>query len=250
MVIGWTYRCRNFAENFTDMRLFITTAIVGMAAILLISGGTLVQKINLKLYHNAFIDNLAKYQIFALIVGIVTASSFLLINPQSKQFLSIGALTTIAEKEKWLGINGKSSWFNNGLQLLLFISIATGIFMFLGVKYTNSLHNFQWWFIPFVLLFSLTNSFAEEMIFRFGIISGLDNYYSKFTILFTSAILFGVPHYFGNPSGIIGVIMSGLLGYILCKATVETKGISIAWLIHFVQDVIIFTAIMMMSIKK
>ncbi|MFN3299563.1 MAG: type II CAAX prenyl endopeptidase Rce1 family protein [Sediminibacterium sp.] len=65
----------------------------------------------------------------------------------------------------------------------------------------------------------------------------------------TSAILFGLPRYFGNPKGIIGVIMSGVLGYILCKATIETRGISIAWTIHFVQDIIIFTAIMMMSIK-
>ena len=64
-----------------------------------------------------------------------------------------------------------------------------------------------------------------------------------------SAVLFGLPHYFGNPSGFIGVVMAGVLGYVLCKATIETKGITIAWIIHFVQDVIIFTALMMINIK-
>jgi membrane protease YdiL (CAAX protease family) len=130
------------------------------------------------------------------------------------------------------------------------VSLATGIFMFLAVKYTNNISNFQWSFIPFILLFSFTNSLTEEIIFRFVIIGGLFNHYPKFTILVISAILFGLPHYFGFPNGLIGVFMSGVLGYILCKVTIETKGLSIAWTIHFVQDIIIFTALMMMNIKQ
>ncbi|HHX23791.1 MAG TPA: CPBP family intramembrane metalloprotease [Thermoanaerobacterales bacterium] len=70
------------------------------------------------------------------------------------------------------------------------------------------------------------------------------------TILIISAILFGLPHYFGFPNGFMGVLMSGVLGYILCKATIETKGLSIAWAIHFVQDIIIFTALLMMNVKQ
>lgn len=250
MVIERTYYFQNFAEKLYNMRMFITITIVSIAAIILVGSGVLLNKIGLQLHQNPFVNGLAKYQLFALMIGILTMGIMLILNPESRKFLSLGNLSIIAEKEKWLGINGKTSWLNNGLQLLIFISIATGIFMFLGVKYTNSLNNFQFWFIPFVLLFSLTNSFAEEMIFRFGIIAGLDNHYPKLTILIISAILFGLPHYFGNPSGIIGVIMSGVLGYILCKATIETKCISIAWTIHFVQDIIIFTAIMMMNIKQ
>ena len=232
------------------MRLLITITIVCIAAILLISGGTIANKIDFKFYHNAFINGLIKYQIIAVLIGIFTMIVFISINPESKTFLKFGNLSSIAEKEKWLGINGKSNWMLNGLQLLLFISIATAVFMFLALKHTNSLGNFQWWFIPFILLFSLTNSFAEEIIFRFGIIAGLHTHYSKITILILSSILFGLPHYFGNPNGVIGILMSGMLGYILCKATYETKGIFIAWQIHFIQDIIIFTSLMMMYIKE
>ena len=94
------------------------------------------------------------------------------------------------------------------------------------------------------------NSLTEELIFRFGIVGSLFNHYPKLTVLIISAILFGLPHYFGWPSGFVGILMSGVLGYILCKATIETKGLSIAWSIHFVQDIIIFTALFMMNVKK
>lgn len=231
------------------MKMLITLLIAGSAGTLLIAVGPKIQQSNLVLHPIPFVNGMAKYQIFALCVALIALLATLLLNAESKELLQIGQLSIAATKEKWLGINGRSSWLSNGLQLLVFISLATAIFMFLGVKHTNSLSNFRWSFVPIVLLFSLSNSLAEEIIFRFTIVGGLSGHYPKLTILLMSAILFGLPHYFGFPSGIIGVIMSGLLGYILCKATIETQGLSIAWGIHFVQDVIIFMALMMMNVK-
>jgi len=69
-------------------------------------------------------------------------------------------------------------------------------------------------------------------------------------VLLASAVLFGLPHYFHWPSGFLRIIMASVLSYILAKATTETKGLSIAWVIHFVQDLIIFTALLMMNVKK
>jgi len=232
------------------MKMFYTLLVVGIATILLVTANTFTNQFTLQIHPNSFVNGLAKYQLFALVVGVLVTISILILSPDSRQFINKGQLSIIAVKEKWLGINGKSSWKINGLQLLLFISIATGIFMFLAVKYTNSINNFQWGFIPLILLFSLTNSLTEELIFRFGIVGGLFNHYPKLTLLIISAILFGLPHYFGWPSGIVGILMSGVLGYILCKATIETKGLSIAWTIHFVQDIIIFTALFMMNVKR
>jgi membrane protease YdiL (CAAX protease family) len=231
------------------MKLFYTLLIVGTATLLLVTAGNFTNQINLQIHPNSFVNDTAEYQLFALTVGVLLVILILILAPESKQFFSIGQLNINAEKEKWLGINGRSSWLMNGLQLLFFISMGTGVFMFMAVKYTNSIHNIQWSFIPFILLFSLTNSLAEELIFRFGVIGGLYNHYPKRIVLLLSAILFGLPHYFGFPSGFIGIFMAGVLGYILCKVTIETKGISMAWVIHFIQDVIIFTALMMMNVK-
>ncbi|MDZ7899137.1 MAG: CPBP family intramembrane glutamic endopeptidase [Arcicella sp.] len=73
--------------------------------------------------------------------------------------------------------------------------------------------------------------------------------FQKLWVLLISAILFGLPHYQGYPNGAAGVIMAGVMGYVLSKATYETSGIGIAWAIHFVTDLIIFTALLMMNIK-
>lgn len=219
--------------------------ITAMVALLLT--GKLSPRLGWTLHANSFVNQLAVYQLLTLVMGVLVTVFVLWLYPESRQFLRIGDLKTLALKEKWLGVSGTSSWMSNGLQLLFFISLATGIFMFLGLQQTNALHNFRAWFIPFILLFSLSNSLTEELIFRFAVMGGLGTAYSKLTILLVSAILFGLPHYFGNPSGVIGVLMAGLLGYILCKASLETKGLAIAWLIHFVQDLIIFTALLMMK---
>ncbi|MFN3299562.1 MAG: hypothetical protein ACK41Z_05145, partial [Sediminibacterium sp.] len=48
--------------------------------------------------------------------------SRVLIKPESTYLLSIGELRTIATKEKWLGIDGKTTWLKNRLQLLLAIT--------------------------------------------------------------------------------------------------------------------------------
>ena len=230
------------------MRIFTSISIIIVAGLLLLASPMIFQNFDLSLLSNSFVNDLAKHQVFALFIALVIILIFILLNPESKHLLSTGNLHNLAGKEKWLGIDGRSSWLKNGLQLLVIISLATGIFMFLGVKQTDSLSNFQWWFIPVALLLSFTNSFSEEIIFRFGLIAGLEKYTSNISIQIISAILFGIPHFFGNPSGPIGMIMAGVLGYILCKASIETRGISIAWAIHFIQDVIIFTAILMINV--
>lgn len=230
------------------MKVVLTIAAVLLITATLLSANKFLPSITLTLNDNTFINSLLKYQVFAMLIASAVLYITLKVNPNSKELLTFGNLSTIAEKERWLGINGKSTWKSNGIQLLFFISIATGIFMFLAVKYTSNLGNFRWSYIPFILLISLTNSFSEEIIYRFVIIGNLMNSTTKLSVLLISAILFGLPHYLGYPSGIAGVAMSGILGYILAKATYETQGIGIAWAVHFVQDIIIFTALFMMNV--
>jgi membrane protease YdiL (CAAX protease family) len=231
------------------MKVFILTIVVIVATLFLVFSSSVLSRIGVSLHSNTFINSTAKYQIFAFFVACVVLLFTVWLNPSSKILFQFGKTSTIALKESWLGINGKSTWLSNGLQLLFIISLATGFFMFIGVKNSNSFQSFDWRYIPIILLFALTNSFSEEIIYRFGIVGGLLNFTPKITILLISAILFGLPHYGGNPSGFVGVIMAGLMGYILAKSTIETQGLGIAWIIHFVQDVIIFTALLMMHVK-
>jgi len=231
------------------MRHTFTISLVALASFLLIFAPKILMKFDIAIINNAFLNGFIKYQIFALLIASVVLLITLKYTPESKAILSFGNLDTLANKEQWMGINGTTSWKTNGLQLLFFISLATGIFMFLAVKYTNNLYNFQLYFIPYILLFAFFNALSEEIIYRVAINGNLMQYIPKFTVLLTSAILFGLPHYQGYPNGVAGVLMAGVLGYVLSKATYETQGIGLAFIIHFIQDIIIFTALLMMNIK-
>lgn len=193
------------------------------------------------------INAMANYQIFALFISLLASILIYYLNPSSKALLSIGNLKALALKEKWLGINGDTNWLVNGFQLLVFVSIVTSIFIFLSLRNQTTTVSFNWSHITYIILFSFSNSLAEELIYRYCIVGGLKLYCSKSFILITSAIFFGLPHFYGMPSGIIGVLISGILGYILCKATIETNGILVAWFIHFVQDLIIFGGIFIIN---
>ncbi len=54
------------------------------------------------------------------------------------------------------------------------------------------------------------------------------------------AAFFGFAHYYGMPNGIVGVLMAGVLGWLLGKSMLETRGLFWAWFIHFCQDILIF----------
>jgi membrane protease YdiL (CAAX protease family) len=96
----------------------------------------------------------------------------------------------------------------------------------------------------------MANAFSEEAIFRIGIVSPLYGILSVSIIVLISGVVFGLPHYFGMPSGILGALMAGFLGWLLAMSLVETQGLLIAWAIHFVQDVVIITSMILMSNKK
>ncbi len=98
--------------------------------------------------------------------------------------------------------------------------------------------------------FSIANAFSEEAIFRIGIVSPLYGIFSVSVIVLISGLVFGAPHYFGMPSGVVGALMAGFLGWLLAMSLVETQGLLIAWAIHFVQDVVITPSMILMSKKR
>ena len=54
-----------------------------------------------------------------------------------------------------------------------------------------------------------------------------------------------VQDYYGNPPAVSGVLLATFLGYLLGKSMLETGGSRWAWLIHWLQDVIIFSFLVM-----
>jgi membrane protease YdiL (CAAX protease family) len=88
------------------------------------------------------------------------------------------------------------------------------------------------------------------MIYRIGLVSPLKGILAPGSIILISATIFGLAHANGMPNGILGMALAGVLGYVLAKSVLETQGFFWAWVIHFLQDVVIFGAVFLMSGDK
>ncbi len=223
----------------------ILTAIFSLG---LLFTGQWSKKISLAVSENKYISTQFNFQtIVLLITGISILATYLLNKQSFANYFSFGQISASGNELKWLGIKQGDTWLKTGLSLCIVITIVTAIFLYFQLKSINpnwkSLQSGIFW----ILLFSLSNSFGEEMIFRLGIVSPLSEQLAPTTIFIISAVLFGIPHFTGMPNGIIGVTLAGILGFILAKSMYETNGFFWAWVIHFLQDVLIIGTMFLMN---
>jgi uncharacterized protein len=214
----------------------------------LLAAGMYSKKINFAITHNHYINNQFNYQLLLLLItGLSLITTFVFNKVTFLNYFSFGHISAVAQELPFFGIKSGDNWTKTGLSLCVVISGVTGLFMYFQIKQTN----INWLALQtgflWIILFSFTNSFGEEMIYRLGIVSPLTGLLSPTTIFYISAILFGLPHFAGMPNGIIGAIMAGVLGFVLAKSMVETNGFFWAWLIHFLQDILIIGSLFLLN---
>ncbi len=214
----------------------------------LLFAGLWSKKFGFVVSDNKYISGQFNYQIVLFFIAVVSILITFLLNKQNfTTYFSFGKVSAVGQELKLFGIKKGDTWTKTGLSLCIVISVVTAVFLYFPLKQTNpnwiSLQNGIFW----IILFSLTNSFGEEMIFRLGVVSPLSGQLAPTTIFIISAILFGIPHFAGMPNGIIGVTMAGILGFVLAKSMYETHGFFWAWTIHFLQDILIFGTLYLMN---
>ena len=198
-----------------------------------------------------YINTQSKYQALLLGVALLVLFALYFANTANfSAFLAPGNIAAPAKEVSWLGISEGESWLGLGASLTFFITLATSTFTYLQFRRSGGGLKKLLPFLPWVLLFSLSNSFSEEVIYRLGVVVPLVGAIDTSYILLVSAIGFGAPHLRGMPNGIVGALMAGLLGWLLAKSVVETNGIFWAWFIHFLQDVVIFSAFVLAAANK
>jgi membrane protease YdiL (CAAX protease family) len=97
---------------------------------------------------------------------------------------------------------------------------------------------------------SAMNSLTEELIFRATILQSATHLASPMIIAILSGLLFGIPHNFGNPGKLPGVVMATFLGVMAAQSIFDTGGLGWAWIMHFVQDLPIITILLSTGVKK
>jgi len=225
--------------------LFVALAIAGIFSLRPITA-----KIKTKFHPNPIVDTQIKFQSLQLGLAVIFLVVIYFLNPENfTMFFRMGDVNAHISKITWLGVTGNETWLEIATSLGFFITLGTAIFMFFQLKKSGADFRYFLFSLLWSIPFSMANAFSEEAIFRIGIISPLYGIFSVSAIVLVSGVVFGAPHYFGMPSGVVGALMAGFLGWLLAMSLVETQGLLIAWAIHFAQDVVIITSMILMNKK-
>lgn len=230
----------------------LTVLVVSLTVSLVIIGNRILLIFPAEWLSPGWLDSKLKYQIATLaLTAIFIGLTFLLRTGNAKAYFRLGKINAEVQPEKWMGLNPKphENWVHTGLGFMLIIAVVTAVVIYFQLIKGSGFNAEAFRYFHWVIVLSLVNSFVEEMITRYGVVVALDGLVGPKVIPVISGVIFGGIHYFGNPGGIPGVLMAGFLGWFAAKSIIETKGIFWAWLIHFVQDVIIITAIFMGSLS-
>ncbi|MBA3531698.1 MAG: CPBP family intramembrane metalloprotease [Ardenticatenales bacterium] len=156
-------------------------------------------------------------------------------------FLVRGDVSAPARATPLLGIREGSSWMQVGMTFLLILSSVLALFFALTLRPSLTALPTLLLALPGILLASAINSANEEFQFRSIFFARLIPVLGAQETLWLTAVLFGLGHFYGQPSGAVGVLLTGFAGWFWGKSMLETRGFFWAWFIHMVQDVIILS---------
>jgi len=101
--------------------------------------------------------------------------------------------------------------------------------------------------LPLGIAFAALNAAQEEVRFRSVPLALAVPVVGGERGIWMTATAFGLGHWYGHPSGPSGVALTLAAGLVLAKAMLETRGLFWPWVIHAVQDVVIFTFLVLAS---
>lgn len=195
-----------------------------------------------RLSRNGAVNHHLLYQPLTAVVAVLTVAVAMLLSDDPWAYLRLGDLSAPVTGLGWLGVGTSDSWGTIGLSIGLTITCVTAVVVFLQARKSGRMRARA---LPLALALSLpfaaVNAAVEEAIFRVAPVTALGDVASMTTVALISAVLFGVPHYFGHPGKVPGALLAGFLGWLACLSVLQTDGVLWAWAVHFVQDVVILT---------
>jgi membrane protease YdiL (CAAX protease family) len=156
-------------------------------------------------------------------------------------FLRRGNLSAPAQPIPFVGLRKPIPWTVFGPALLVVFGVALPLFLYFMVYPDFSERGRILRCLPWILLVAALNAASEEFQFRSVLLAHLRNVVSPAEGALLTAVLFGLGHYYGQPSGPLGVVMAGIAGWVWARSMIETRGFFWAFFIHMVQDVVILS---------
>lgn len=167
---------------------------------------------------------------------------FLLISGRKRQsfFLVKGDIRATVGQSRLIGTKKPETWLRVALIFVTVFVAVTVVFLVGAYGFPIDAFTQNWYLIPLALLIAAMNGFNEEFTLRAVPLGELKPAVGSSPALVATAVYFGLGHYYGVPNGVIGVVLSMFLGWLLGKSMLETKGFFIAWMVHFLTDIPIF----------
>lgn len=195
---------------------------------------------------DAGLDLRVRHQLLTLPLALLVVAAVRTLLPGGFRFFRIGRLDAPVTPVRWIGLTPgpKESWRQVGRNFAFVVTAVTAVVV--GVQLLPGAQvdpGRLLRMLPWIVLLSASNAFVEEAITRFGVVAALIDRIGPNATYLASGALFGIAHYFGVPGGLVGVLVAGFLGWLLAKSVGESGGLGWAWFLHFLQDVVIFTAI-------
>ena len=156
-------------------------------------------------------------------------------------FLCKGDLAAPAGPIPFLGLRKPIPWTWLGPAVILVFALALAPYLYLTVHPNFSVSDRIIRTFPWSLAVATLNAASEEFQFRCVLLAHLKGKFPAGEAILLTAAFFGIGHFYGQPSGALGVLMAGFAGWIWARSMVETRGGLWAFLIHMVQDMVIFT---------
>jgi membrane protease YdiL (CAAX protease family) len=155
-------------------------------------------------------------------------------------FLRLGNWQAPVQLEPFLRFRRSLTWTRFAVTLLLIFGVLLPVYLYWTLHPQIEPMNRLLLVLPWAVATSALNAANEEFQFRSVLLARLRNVVQPREASLLTAVFFGVGHYFGQPSGWSGVLITGFAGWIWAKSMIETRGFACAFASHFVQDMVIF----------
>jgi membrane protease YdiL (CAAX protease family) len=156
-------------------------------------------------------------------------------------FLCKGNPAAPAQPIRFLGLRKPVPWTWLGPAFIIVFAVVLAPYLYLTVHPNFNVSERILRTFPWSLAVATLNAASEEFQFRSVLLAHLRNVFGPAENILLTAVFFGIGHYYGQPSGPLGVLMAGFAGWVWARSMVDTRGGVWAFLIHMAQDIVIFT---------
>jgi membrane protease YdiL (CAAX protease family) len=156
----------------------------------------------------------------------------------------ISGKASIQFLKRW-GINYPFTWRMLAIAFVVIAGVVLPLYLTLTMHINMGVAGRLLINAPAILLAAALNAPNEEFEFRALLLARLIPVVGERQALWLTVTIFGLGHYYGQPSGVVGVLLAGLAGWLWGVSMLETKGWRWAVTLHFIQDVVILSFVVL-----